>query len=215
MLIFTFLLTGGLFAQTLSKVESMDGPKLVGFVTDQGDTLPTVLLQEVVVPHYKNRQKYYRRLRKLTRNVIKTYPYAKVTGEILRDCEEQLAKIEDEKEKERFLEAVEESLKEEFEGELRELTISQGRVLINLVDRETGETSYELIKRMRGGVTAFVWQSFARLFGSNLKDEYDAEEEDIMIEFIIGKIERGELEVKERKRKTKIEYKPLELHASF
>ena len=74
------------------------------------------------------------------------------------------------------------------------MTVSQGKVLVKLIDRETGQTSYELIKELRSGFTAFMWNSIAILFGNNLKAEYDPVE-DADIEAIVQMIERGEIVV--------------------
>lgn len=200
----SFLLGVGLQAQTFSKVKQVDSTWAKASEIN-GDTVPYVSLKEVVIPLSQKRKKYYRKLKRLTRNVIKAYPYAKVAGEIMQECESELAHIESEKEKDIFMDAVEESLKTEFEGELRKLTVSQGKILIKLIDRETGKTSYDVIKQLKGGFSAFLWQSFAVLFGSNLKSEFDAEE-DYMIDVIIKKIENGELKVQERERKTEIKY---------
>ena len=93
-------------------------------------------------------------------------------------------------EKERFGKK-EKELRDQFEDELIHLTISQGKILIKLVDRETGNTTYQVIQELKGGFSAFLWQGVARLFGSNLKSEYDADEEDKMIEDIIVRIENG------------------------
>jgi len=71
------------------------------------------------------------------------------------------------------------------------MTISEGIILIKLIDRETGDCSYELISELRGSFSAFMWQSLARLFGHNLKSEYDGEGDDAAIEEIVGEIEMG------------------------
>jgi hypothetical protein len=84
-------------------------------------------------------------------------------------------------------------LRAQFENELVNLTITQGKILIKLVDRETGNTTYEVLKELKGGFSAFIFQGIARLFGSNLKSEYDAKEEDRMIEDIIVRIENGQI----------------------
>lgn len=168
------------------------------------DTVAVVQLKEVVIPNARNRRAYYKKLKKLTKNIVKVYPYAKLTGDILEECELELAKIEDEPTRVDFMNEVEDDLKAEFEGELKKLTYSQGRLLIKLIDRETGETSYELIKKLKGGFSAFMWQGLARLFGSDLKSEFDAAEEDYMIELIVKKIEKGEIKVAKRQRKTSI-----------
>lgn len=187
------------FSDSMLKDSTYHSAKKIG-----DDTLAYVQLREVVIPNARNRKAYYKRLKKLTKNVVKVYPYAKLTGDILADCETELGKIEDEKTRQRFMDDVEDNLKEEFEGELKKLTYSQGRLLIKLIDRETGETSYELIKKLKGGFSAFMWQGLARLFGSDLKSEFDADEEDFMIDLIVKKIESGEIKVAKRKRKTNI-----------
>ncbi|MFK5968672.1 MAG: DUF4294 domain-containing protein, partial [Candidatus Marithrix sp.] len=87
----------------------------------------------------------------------------------------------------------EKELKKEFEDELKNLTMTQGKLLIKLVDRETGKTTYELVKQLRGSLSAFFWQSLAKLFGSNLKTEYDAAGEDKLIEDILIRIDNGQI----------------------
>ena len=86
---------------------------------------------------------------------------------------------------------VEKELLDEYEDDLKKLTITQGRILIKLVDRETGATSYELVKELRGSFSAFFWQAFARIFGSTLKAEYDPYGEDRLIEEIVLLIDNG------------------------
>ncbi|MBK7854737.1 MAG: DUF4294 domain-containing protein [Bacteroidetes bacterium] len=89
----------------------------------------------------------------------------------------------------------EDEMKARFDAELKKLTMTQGRILIKLIDRETGNTSYTLVKELRGNLSAFYWQGLAKLFGSNLKTEFDAQGEDAAIEQICRAIERGELQV--------------------
>ena len=81
----------------------------------------------------------------------------------------------------------------EYEDDMREMTITQGRLLIKLIDRETQNTSYELIRDYRGKLTAAFWQGIARIFGTNLKEKYDAYGEDMLIELIILDIDAGKL----------------------
>tara|TARA_R110001592_G_scaffold211976_2_gene464107 strand:- start:43151 stop:43792 length:642 start_codon:yes stop_codon:yes gene_type:complete len=201
-ILFVFIVNG-LFAQSFDGSVQKDSTYYSA--TRMGvDTVAVVQLKEVVIPNAKNRRAYYKKLKKLTKNIVKVYPYAKLTGDILDECEVELAKIDNEATKADFMDEVEDDLKAEFEGELKKLTYSQGRLLIKLIDRETGETSYELIKKLKGGFSAFMWQGLARLFGSDLKSEFDAAEEDYMIELIVKKIENGEIKVAKRERKTSI-----------
>lgn len=126
-------------------------------------------------------------------HVKKLYPYAKLAGERLREYNEELSKIKSETKQKAFMKKVEKELMAEFGDQMRDLTVSQGRILIRLIDRETGDTSYELVKELRGTFSAFFWQSLARLFGNDLKMEFDPEniEEDRIIEDIIQGIEAG------------------------
>ncbi|HMC98331.1 MAG TPA: DUF4294 domain-containing protein, partial [Flavobacteriales bacterium] len=113
-----------------------------------------------------------------------------------------LSTIHNGRDQDLYVKLAEAELRAEFEGELKDLTVSQGRVLIKLVDRETGHTSYELVKELRGNFQAFIWQGLARLFGNDLKDEYDPFGDEAMIEAIVQRIERGELAVTPRGART-------------
>ncbi len=170
----------------------------------EDDTLPLVELKPFTVLEFtKERSKReQRRWDALMARVTKVYPYARLAGELMREYEQQLDNLPTEKEQKAYLKMAENELKREFEGEIRNMTIREGYVLIKLIDRETGNTSYDLIKELRGGFTAFMWQAVARLFGSNLKEQYDAPGEDAMIEEIVALIEAGEIYVAERKANT-------------
>ncbi|WP_439184086.1 DUF4294 domain-containing protein [Carboxylicivirga taeanensis] len=157
------------------------------------DTMPHVNLKEVaVIPPYKFKNKRAkRRYGKLVRNIKKALPYARSAGEKVNAINAHLATLTTEKQKKAYLKEAEKELFEEFEEPLKKLTFSQGRLLIKLINRETGNTTYELIKYYKGGFSAFFWQGIARLFGSNLKAEYHADSEDKMIEHIILLIDSG------------------------
>lgn len=169
-----------------------------------GDTVITVQLPEArVEARWKARdRREMARYDKLTRNVVKVYPYARVTGELLREYEHDLARIDRDGDQDLYIKLAEAELRAEFEAEVKDLTISQGRVLIKLIDRETGKTSFDLVKDLRGSFQAFVWQGLARLFGHDLKSVYDPHGEDVMVELIVGRIERGELPVVSRAPRT-------------
>jgi len=161
----------------------------------EGDTIPHVYIDEVVVcPPWKFKsQKQHHRYSRLVVSVKKTLPYARLAKYRLNLIARTLDTIPSEKAKKIYLKAAEKELFEEFEQPLRKLTFSQGRMLIKLIDRETGDTSYDLIKDLKGGFSAFMWQSVARLFGSNLKSEYDSVGDDAMIEHIVIMIDNGML----------------------
>ena len=171
---------------------------------ENGDTVPTILLPEQRVDGYTSAKARREAMRydRMVRNVLKVYPYARVSAELLQEYEQDLSTIHNGRDQDLYVKLAEAELRAEFEGELKDLTVSQGRVLIKLVDRETGHTSYELVKELRGNFQAFIWQGLARLFGNDLKDEYDPFGDEAMIEAIVQRIERGELAVTPRGART-------------
>ena len=106
-------------------------------------------------------------------NLKKVYPYALVVRSQLGDINLKLQELPDDRERRKYLRQTENSLFGEYEDDIRDMTISQGRLLIKLIDRETMNTSYELIRQYRGSLSAAFWQGIARIFGTNLKEEYD------------------------------------------
>jgi hypothetical protein len=164
-------------------------------VVIDGDTLWVADLDEVYIfptKKFKNRRER-RRYTRLIYNVKKAYPWARLAGDKLAEVEVHLMSLETEKEQKEYIKLIEKELLKDYKEDLKKLTLTQGRILIKLVDRETGDTSYELVKELRGNLSAVFWQALARLFGSNLKSEYEAEGEDRMIEQIVILIENGQL----------------------
>lgn len=166
------------------------------------DTLPVVNLPSFQV----NGQRFIsRRLnkqyRKLQRDVKIVYPYAKLAGVKLQQCYKELEGVNSEFIRKQKMKKVEQELKEEYSGELSNLTVKQGLILIKLIDRETGSSSFDVVKELRGVFSAFFWQQLARLFGHNLKVKYDPENEDKLIEEIVQQIELGNIPVFYKKRR--------------
>lgn len=134
-------------------------------VIDNGDTIPNVVLGEVIIfpeKKFKNRYQAWR-YRKLVRDLKKVYPYAKLAKKKLSQMEKEFLELETEKERKRYVKTIEKQLMDEFGDDLKKLTITQGRLLLKLIDRETGSTSYVLLQELRGNFSAFFWQSIARL----------------------------------------------------
>ena len=158
-----------------------------------GDTIPHRTIEEVIVyprPKFNNRRQL-RRYSRLIINIKKVYPYAKLAKEKLLEMDRHIATLTTEREKREYINTMEKELFSEFEDDLKKLTISQGRLLIKLIDRETGDTTYEWLKELKGSIPAFFWQAIARIFGSNLKSEFDAPGEDRLIDDIIRMIDAG------------------------
>lgn len=168
--------------------------KVAAVILD-GDTVPYIGLPEVrIYGHSKfaNRRSEHRYDR-LVRNVKKVYPYAKLAGIKFDEYNTLLLKVKNDKEKKRLMKQVESELKVQFGPELENLTFSQGKILLKLIDRETGNCSYEIVDEFRGWFSAFFWQSLARVFGYNLKERYDPTGNDRDIELIVTMIENGQI----------------------
>lgn len=165
-------------------------------IIEGSDTIPYVALPQVYVfPVLKfksaKQEKFYWRT---VRDVKKTLPHAKAIAAVLNEINAELEKIPNEKDKKKFMKSKEDVLLGQFEPQLKKLSLRQGKLLIRLVDRQCDRTSYELIKDYRGGTRAFFWQGFARLFGANLKSEFDPNDpDDQIIERVILLVENGQL----------------------
>lgn len=160
-----------------------------------GETLPLVNLPkcDVVAERTFKNEKDKAAYLKLKRDVRKTYPYAVLASIKLKEYDAILANIP-EKKQAPYLKKAEKGLKEQFEKDLKNLTMTQGRILIRLINRETGMTTYKVIKDYRGGFSAFMWQSLGLLWGNNLKWKYDPSKgEDKLIEEIIQEIQDKEV----------------------
>ncbi|PJB56817.1 MAG: DUF4294 domain-containing protein [Bacteroidetes bacterium CG_4_9_14_3_um_filter_41_19] len=170
-------------------------PMVVRATVVIGDTIPVVSLREVEIfslltPTTRREQ---RQLTKLIRDVKKVYPYARLAGMQLQKYNKLILEARNEREARRILKEAEKELNARYGDDLKNMTFSQGRILIKLIDRETGECSYNLVEELRGNFTAFFYQAFARLWGYNLKVKYDPEGEDKQIETIVKMIERGQI----------------------
>ncbi len=158
-----------------------------------GDSMPMINLEEVLVfpPRVFKNKRQRLRYSRLVRNVRIVLSYASIAGKEIKEIDTALGGISDKKGRKKYIKVAEKRLFGEFEGELKDLTFTQGRLLIKLIDRETGDTTYALVKELKGKFSAFIWQGVARVFGSNLKSEYDASGEDRAIEEIILLIQAG------------------------
>jgi hypothetical protein len=164
-------------------------------VNRNGVILPEVEIKEVTVyahPRFP-RKSDFRKYERLIYNLKKVYPYALIVRSRLARVDTDMRNIDNENDRKEYLKKVEKDVFAEYEGAIRDMTITQGRLLIKLIDRETLNTSYTLIKDYRGKIAAAFWQGIARIFGTNLKEEYDPYGEDALIESIILEIDSGNL----------------------
>jgi len=173
-------------------------------IVEDGDTLPVVDLDPAFVESRwtARDRREMERYDRLTRNVARVYPYARLTGDLLREYEHDLAQMPKDGDQDLYIKLAEAELRAEFEAEVKDLTVSQGKLLVKLIDRETGKTGYDLVRQLRGSFTAFVWQGMARVFGHDLRTTYDPIGDDKLVELVVRRIERGELAVAVRPART-------------
>lgn len=162
----------------------------------EGDTIPMYQLHEVsiVSSHQFLSEKEKQKNKKLIRNVKKMMPYAIIAHQRLDNLEKQLATMS-RRERKAAINEAEDQLRAEFEEELKKCTFSQGKVLIKLIDRETGRTPYKLVGELKSSFRATFYQVFARLFGLNLKAQYDPRnnKDDELMERVILAIKYGQV----------------------
>lgn len=159
---------------------------LLPFVIEHGDTVPVYQKADVEVVQHLNdeileRQKYWARLIHDVRIVM---PYAKVASAKMEEINRNMEQVSA-RERKKYLKDEESKLKKEFEAKLKDLNVRQGKLLIKLIDRETGHSSYALIKEYKSGFSAFVWNGIASIFGMSLKDKYDPVDKDAQVEYVV------------------------------
>lgn len=169
---------------------------LVRTMLYKGDTIPSLQLPEVVVKAKTRNPAYYRRhsqrMARLEYNVRKVYPYAQIAAAKINEIEKRLAKAGKESEKKKIIKEEYSSLMKTFKAPLMKLSVTQGRILVRLIYRETNASSFSHIREYKGGVNAYFWQSLALLFGNNLKADYNPYGADAEIEAIVQKILKKE-----------------------
>lgn len=171
----------------------IDGYKVYPVRIVDYDTLANVLIPQIVVfPERKFASKRdYRNYRRLIHNLKVVYPYAQIAKYKIAEMDVNYRSLKTDKERKEYVKQVEKELKDEFESQLVKLTFTQGRLLIKLIDREVGRTTYAVIRDLKGGFSAVFWQTLARLFGSNLKTEFEAMGDDKLLNELIVLYEHG------------------------
>ena len=170
---------------------------LMEYIVDGNDTIyiDQIRASKVYsrVPKMKGREwrKYY----KLVHNFSKAYPYALVARKLVTEADSTIAadRLKGIK-REKYINSVQKELFDVFEGQMRNLTVSQGALIMKLVDREVGKSSYNIIKGYKSGITAGFWQGIAKMFGSDLKAPYDPEGEDKEVEELVKIWEDGDFD---------------------
>lgn len=164
-----------------------DTVKVYAYITPTGDTigeswLPNVMVNTRLTAAQRN---YWAEWTRLRNAVYVTYPYAKAASRIINDINIQLVNVKDKKIRRQIIRSREKEMKKQFTDQLTKLSVYQGKVLMKLINRETGNNCYEIIDEYKGFMTAAFWQTVAVLFGGNLKQAYDPYTKDADLEKIV------------------------------
>ena len=171
-----------------AQTDSLRRGHLMGYIIENGDTLFVESLPPVYVYNKDTRKndKNWREFYRTVHNFARAYPYALQARARMDTADSIMAASNfSSMERERFLAQTEKDLFAEFEAPLKKLTFSQGRMLLRLIDREIGQTSFAVVKSYRGGLTASFWQGVARIFGADMKKPYDKYGEDKVLEELV------------------------------
>lgn len=174
----------------------------MGYVLTEADTIfgDTIVLPELVIDRHKMSDEDKKQFLLLQKRVYATYPYARIASERLVSLNKGMSKFTNNKDKKRYFKIVEDYLSNEFEARLKKLSRKQGQILVKLIDRQTGSSTYDLIKSLKSGWKAFWSNTTASLFDIDLKLKYRPYEvnEDFLIETILVRgFESGRLRKQE------------------
>jgi hypothetical protein len=199
LLLLLFTCTNAVQAQTSANDTIYTQAVIYNGDTLEAKTLEAVVIYSKLTAGYLSAAAKYNRLRNA---VYVTYPYARRAGLIMNEINEKLDKIAEKDDRKKYIQSREKELKKEFSDPLTNLSVYQGKVLMKLINRETGNNCYEIIKEYRGGVTARLYQTVAFFFNSNLKQPYDAVKDDAVIEKLVMEVQRmyGYREIKKMAR---------------
>ncbi|MFY7936286.1 DUF4294 domain-containing protein [Flavobacterium difficile] len=197
-----------LFSFTLLSAQEEEGSGVsdtIVYIQDS-DTIKEIIIEEVSITDeskVKLTKEEREQIKLLERRVRVVYPYAKLTAEKLTQINATMAKLKTQKEKKKYFKLVEKYLNEEFEPKLKKLSRKQGQILVKLINRQTGKTTFDLIKDYKSGWKAFWSNNTAKLFNINLKEIYDPMEvpEDFYIETYLQRcFDEGKLAKQEAKK---------------
>lgn len=172
-----------------------DGRYMVEMCEYQGEMIPCVQLPTVyifppLIFHSERERQEYNRL---VYNIKKVYPISVEINNAIIETYEYLQTLPDKKSRDRHIKLVEKGLKAQYTARMKKLTFTQGKLLIKLVDRQSNQTSYEVIRAFMGPFKAGLYQAFACLFGASLKKQYHPEGEDRLMERVVLMVSSGEI----------------------
>lgn len=165
-----------------------DTIRLGGVVMD-GHVYPMVFLDEYVCVAKMRSEEDRKRINALRAYVYATYSYAITAAAIFKKVNDDLENMPDRRSRKRYLKEVDRQLDAAFKTPLKNMSIDQGHVLIALINRQTGQNCYHVIKELKGGLSAMMWQSVGVFFNNNLNRDYDPEGRDKELEMVVKELE--------------------------
>ena len=201
-IVVVFFATGNAFSQN----DSLIGPKppvdpktwgpkdtiVTTAIYYQNEWMPYKELEMAWVSNLSGKKlaKLIEEWNRLRNAVYVTYPYARTAGNLMNDINARVSQMQSKKERKAYIKSREKELKAQFADPLSNLSVYQGKILMKLINRQTGNNCYEIVKEYRGGVTARVYQTVAFFFGSSLKQDWDMNDKlDRQIENIVKEID--------------------------
>jgi hypothetical protein len=163
------------------------------FIASLPDSTDIIQLEEITVKARKRHKMSDNQYSRMVTKIRKVYPFAKEASRELQLYNEKFQFSNDPRLRKQYVKKVEKELFAKHENDIRHLTISEGRYLMLLIDRETGETPYNLINEIKGSFPAHFWQGIAKVFQNDLKEHYDPVYKHYMIEQIVLMIEKENL----------------------
>ncbi len=171
--------------------QNNDSTKYTIGLIENGDTVVYRQLKEVVIIPKERSKRMQRKYSRYVAKVKKVYPLAVEARELLKKYEPRYYALDDQRDRRKLMKNLEKELLDKHMDELKKWSISDGRILLKLINRETERTPYSIISDFRGDFSAVFWQGIARLFKNNLKDGYDPEGDDKILEEVVTLIELG------------------------
>jgi len=171
--------------------QNNDSTKYTIGLIENGDTVVYRQLKEVVIIPKERSKRMQRKYSRYVAKVKKVYPLAVEARELLKKYEPQYYALKEQRDRRKLMKNLEKELLDKHMEELKKWSISDGRILLKLINRETERTPYSIISDFRGDFSAVFWQGIARLFKNNLKDGYDPEGDDKILEEVVILIELG------------------------
>jgi Domain of unknown function (DUF4294) len=200
-----FLVTLGSFAPLIASAQEIpDSTEIPMPVLGPNDTIPVPAMIHqnqwipgntlewffVSAPYPKHLLRKRQEWTRLRNAIYVTYPYARKAGVIMNEMNAKLATMKNDQKRKSYIKSREKELKKEFADPLTNLSVYQGKVLMKLINRQTGNNCYDIIKEYKGGFTARFWQTLAYVFGSNLKQPYNSSTTEKEMELIVLEVER-------------------------